>query len=110
MEGGAIQSVTASLLQKIRLRFIARKNLYCLTGKTIITMNGLRPHLPLRYIYLVAITLPIMIIAGKVALAARIHLKNGVTLQGEVARVGTLVTNPNASSNEEGGKHRTDRR
>ena len=34
--------------------------------------------------------------------AARVDLKNGISLQGEIARLGTLVVNPNASNNSDG--------
>ncbi|MEC8338222.1 MAG: peptidase [Planctomycetota bacterium] len=40
---------------------------------------------------------------GTEAAAAGIQLKNGVTLKGEVARIGTLVVDPNASNTEDGG-------
>lgn len=62
---------------------------------------------PLRFFfYLIWICLaPVVTIGlgGTEAAGARIQLKNGVTLKGEVARIGTLVVDPNASNTEDGG-------
>ena len=62
---------------------------------------------PLRFFfYLIWVCLaPVVTIslAGTEAAGARIQLKNGVTFKGEVARIGTLVVDPNASNMEDGG-------
>ena len=42
-------------------------------------------------------------LANDEATGARIRLKNGVALNGEIARIGSLVVDPNASSVEDGG-------
>ncbi|MDE0939737.1 MAG: hypothetical protein OSA43_07260, partial [Pirellulales bacterium] len=59
-----------------------------------------RPRLPFFYrdAFWVVATLASIGLTGSAVSAARIHLKNGVTLDGEVARISTLVVNPNTSN------------
>ena len=66
-------------------------------------MNRPRPPFFCRDAFWVVATLASIGLTGSDASAARIHLKNGVTLDGEVARIGTLVVNPN-TSNSKGGE------
>ncbi len=73
------------------------------SGKIPVAMNRPRPPFFCRNAFWVVATLASIGLTGSDASAARIHLKNGVTLDGEVARIGTLVVNPN-TSNSEGGE------
>lgn len=63
------------------------------------------PHRPffLKDAFWCVATLVAICLSSVDAPAARIRLKNGVTLDGEVARIGTLIVDPNTSSSEDGG-------
>ena len=70
--------------------------------KKFLTMNRSHQQISRPSVCCVVAILAAICLARNDAAAARIHLKNGVTLDGEVARIGTMVNDPTASGSEGG--------
>ena len=83
---------------QLSLHFLSSRGGSC--GNAAIIMNQSPWHLLVRHIF--SLTVAMSLLGGQIILAARVDLKNGVSLQGEIARIGTLVVNPNTSSSDDG--------
>ena len=66
-------------------------------------MNAQRMPLLIRLVWGCVATLVAFALTDTEAAGANVRLKNGVTMNGEIARISTLVVDPNASSVGDGG-------
>ena len=81
-------------------KIIERRNTFL--WKTFAMKHRCQPFV-LKYAFWAFIAIVAICLPGVDASASRIRLKNGATLDGEVARISTLVVDPNNSGSETGG-------